>query len=136
VADGLKGFTLKKPQDILYFLGGIGVVAGLILSIISWLKLCSEACLATHSWRFCGCEFENIGITFFPILTVIYLLGWKNPLAYLVAGWMVAGALGSEVMFIFVQKYKIGHWCPICLSIAASMSKWLVGSSKIRTFCF
>jgi len=31
-------------------------------------------------------------------------------------------ALGSEVMFIFVQKYKIGHWCPICLSIAASLA--------------
>ena len=30
--------------------------------------------------------------------------------------------LGSEMMFIYVQKYKIGSWCPICLSIATALT--------------
>lgn len=30
--------------------------------------------------------------------------------------------LGAEVVFIYVQKYKIGSWCPVCLSIAAALT--------------
>lgn len=40
----------------------------------------------------------------------------------LFVGWAICGAIGSEVMFIYVQKYKIGSWCPVCLSIATSLT--------------
>ena len=34
---------------------------------------------------------------------------------------MILGALGAEIHFILIQKFKIGAWCPVCLSIAASV---------------
>lgn len=34
---------------------------------------------------------------------------------------MLAMGLGAESLFIYIQKYQIGHWCPVCLSIVASL---------------
>lgn len=117
----LEKFSLKKPNDLLFFVGGIGVLSGLALAIVSWLRLCSEDCAATHNWRFFGFEFEKLGLIFFFLLPVLYLFSRKYRVSALLAGAMVAGALGTEIMLILVQKYKIGHWCPVCLSIAAAI---------------
>jgi thiol-disulfide isomerase/thioredoxin len=35
---------------------------------------------------------------------------------------LAASGLGSEVMFVLSQKYLVGAWCPVCLSIAGCMA--------------
>lgn len=89
------------------------------MSVVSYAGVCSEACGDTHNWRCFGCQFELIGLLFFPLLAIIYAASHRSRFASVIASWMVAGALGSELWLIYVQKYKIGHWCPVCLSIAA-----------------
>lgn len=111
------GFT-----NWLYYLSGIAIIAGFVLSIVSWLHLCSSTCIEGHNYRLYGFPFETIGFVFFPILTAMHLLSRKFSILTTLVGWSICGALGSEIMFIYVQKYKIGSWCPVCLSIAATLA--------------
>lgn len=113
-------FSSPKHQW-LYIMATLGIVAGFILSIISWLEVCTQECAATHFYRLFGLKFETVGIIFFPLLFAVHWASfYKKQLSFIV-GLMLAGALGAEIVFIQAQKVLIGHWCPICLSIAASV---------------
>lgn len=109
-------------QKSLYGIATLGILAGLILSIISWLEICSDECAATHLYRLYGLKLEDIGLVFFPILLILHFGSLFRPILSTLVGIMLAGALGSEVIFIYAQKVLIGHWCPVCLSIAASIA--------------
>jgi hypothetical protein len=85
------------------------------------MSLCSHACLKSHEYRIFGYPFESIGILFFILLVGLHLLSRNFSSAGLAAGWLLAAGLGAELIFIYTQKYKIGAWCPICLSIAAAL---------------
>lgn len=111
-----------KQADILFYLSTIAIVAGFILSIISWLRICSQTCTEGHNYRLYGLTFETVGFIFFPLLTLVHLLSRKFPALTLLVGWALCASLGSEIMFIYVQKYKIGSWCPVCLSIAGCLA--------------
>ncbi len=113
--------TSKKvspAQNWLFGLTIFALTAGIALSIIAWLHICSEACAAGHKYRLYGIAFEPIGIAFFCVTLFIFLLSRKRPELRILVGAMVFGALGAEVTFTYAQKALIGHWCPICLSIA------------------
>ena len=98
----------------------LATLAGLVLSIVSLLKICSS-CSATAQYRVFGMDFGWFGIIFFVILAIVILLSkyldWTGWLASL----MIFSSAGAEVRFIWIQKYEIGQWCPICLSIAAAV---------------
>lgn len=111
-----------KLTNLLFYLASAAIIAGFVLSVVSWLKLCSSICVEGHNYRIYGLHFETIGFIFFPILTVMHMLTRKIPILGTLAGWSICGALGSEIMFIYVQKYKIGSWCPVCLSIACALT--------------
>lgn len=108
----------ERAKLWLYITGWVAWLGGMTFSVISYMGVCSEACGEAHNWRCFGCHFEMIGLLFFPLLAIFYAASRSSRLAALFASWMVAGAFGSEIWLIFVQKYKIGHWCPVCLSIA------------------
>lgn len=108
-------------QRWLYGISTFGILAGLVLSIISWLEICSQQCAAAHSYRLYGFRFEDIGMAFFPILLGLHIGSLKKTFLSFVAGLMLAGAIGAEMIFIHAQKVLIGHWCPVCLSIAAAV---------------
>lgn len=111
---------LPHKQNIwTFWIAGIALLAGFILSILSWLELCVEHCTATHDYMLLGLPFAWIGIPFFFTLVTTHFLSRAYPLFTTIAGWMIASALGAEIVFILVQKYQIGHWCPVCLSIAS-----------------
>lgn len=103
----------------LFIAGTLGIIAGFALSVISWLELCSQQCAAAHSYRLFGLKFEDIGMVFFPTLLALHLGSLFVPFLSFIAGLMLAGAIGAEMIFIHAQKVLIGHWCPVCLSIAA-----------------
>jgi protein-disulfide isomerase len=113
-----KGF----PFQWNFWLIGLALIVGLIFSILSWLELCVEHCSANQDYRLFHLPFAIIGMTFFTILILGHFLSLYYHFLSVLVGWMIASALGAEVMFIAVQKYQIGHWCPVCLSIAASVT--------------
>lgn len=106
----------------LFAIASIGIIAGFFLSIISWLEVCSDECAATHFYRLYGLKFEHIGIIFFPLLLILHFSSLIIPLLSSIVGLLLSAALGSEIIFIYAQKVLIGHWCPVCLSIAASLT--------------
>lgn len=58
--------------------------------------------------------FEWLGSVFFLTLGFLH---WKRKDHLLKLA--VTAGLGAETLFILIQKYEIGSWCPVCLSIAA-----------------
>ena len=108
----------KNIQDWLYFIIVLACLGALILSLVSWLRLCSESCSEVHNWRFLGLPFEYVGALFFGPLLLLLGFAKTNPRLMTLSGFCVAAAAGSELKFISLQKYQIGSWCPVCLSIA------------------
>jgi protein-disulfide isomerase/uncharacterized membrane protein len=100
---------------------GTAIVAGLVLSVLSALHICSEACRETAKFAIFGLDFGWFGIGFFAI-AVILLVGGRffAPATWLLS-LLLCAAAGAEVRFIWLQKYVIGAWCPVCLGIAATV---------------
>ncbi len=108
----------KRFSTGLYWIAAAGILGGFILSIISYLNVCAEACGGTHDYKLCGLSFECFGLIFFPVLGILHYFAWENKTASFITGLMLAFALGAEIDFILIQKYEIKSYCPICLSIA------------------
>lgn len=107
-----------KPR-YLFWITTFFLVAAIALTYISSLHICSEACAKGQDYRLLGLPFEYWGYVIIGVIFVVHLISQWNPIFEWLTTIMLAGALGSEAWFIYVQKYYIGHWCPICLSIAA-----------------
>lgn len=106
-------------QKISFWLIALALFLAFMLSIVSWLDICSLQCSTTKNFRLLGLPFAFIGMAFFPVLILIHFLSTKIPLLLPLVPLAIAGSVGSEVMFILIQKWQIGHWCPVCLGIAA-----------------
>jgi len=112
---------MSKLSRLLSILPGLAIVSGLILSFLSWYGVCTEACIEGHKYLMFGVKFEVVGIVYFALTGVLFLLS-KRYSALILPTWvMLVGGLGAEAMFILIQKFLIGHWCPICLGIALSV---------------
>lgn len=113
----------EKPRiSYWYLLASLAIFAGIILTAVSWLKLCSTTCNDAHNYRLFGMPFEFLGAAFFACVTFCHFGSLKWPS---LSRWMpllIASGLGAEAYFIAVQKFQIGSWCPVCLSIAASIA--------------
>jgi hypothetical protein len=63
-----------------------------------------------------------LGIAYF--CTVLLVL-WKRKkihlLDYLLAA-MVFSGIGAELRLLWIQKFIIGSWCPLCVSICCALS--------------
>lgn len=112
---------LYKNEGVYKILFGISLLAffsAFILSIISSIGLCTQECSDTQYYRFYGMPFAYVGIPFFALLVILqigslYFSSFSAPLKFL-----TAGAVGAEGMFLGIQEFDIGSWCPICVSIA------------------
>lgn len=111
----------SKHPPLHFWICGAGLLGAFLLTVLSYLQLCSQACAEGHTYRFFGLTFESIGLTVFPIALLLHFFSWRHPVLRSLTGWMICAILGGEVMMIYVQKYRIGSWCPVCLSIAASL---------------
>lgn len=104
----------------------LATLAGLGLSVASLLKICS-ACSETANYRVFGMDFGWFGIAFFAVLTVAVALRRRSSWSV----WCVASlffiSAGAESRFIWIQKYEIGEWCPICLALAAAVFTGCLG---------
>lgn len=106
-----------KFTKVVYWLA---VIAGLALSIVSQLKICS-ACSATANFSIFGMQFGWFGIVFFVVLLAVSAVRHRFSAADPLALLMVFSAAGAEARFIWLQKYVIEQWCPVCLWIATAV---------------
>lgn len=96
-------------------------VAGLVLSIMDLLEICSEACSETAKFTIFSLNFGWFGLAFFTTVLASLAARRRFPVAGLLMSLLLFGAAGAELHFIWLQKYVIGKWCPICLTIAATV---------------
>lgn len=99
----------------------LAIVLALILTVLSLMELCTTACVEGHDYRLFNLKFEHAGAMVVSALLCLHLYGRRYPLFSTVAGYFLGAAVGAELYFLYLQKYIIGHWCPICLGIATSI---------------
>ena len=95
--------------------------AGLILSVMSALNICTSACSEVSQYTIFGLDFGWFGVIYFGLLLgalgLHHLFAWAGRVVVL----LICAATGAELRFIWLQKYAIGKWCPLCLAIAATI---------------
>ena len=111
-----KSGRLPVPTETILWLGSI---AGLVVSVMSALNICNTACSEAALYTFLGLNIGWFGVIFFSTfigtLALLHRFVWAERIFTL----LVFAAAGAEVRFIWLQKYVIGRWCPLCLTIAA-----------------
>lgn len=89
----------SKLRKWLFAITAFSLLAGLILSIVSWLRLCSGACAESHNWRFFGGTFENLGLLFFCSCEHSFLALLEKSLALFPGGADDPWSFGSRDSF-------------------------------------
>lgn len=125
-ADTEKG-SLSLPDAITW----LASLAGVGLSIVALLEVCAS-CSETAAYRVFGLDFGWFGIGYFTLLTL--MLGLRRRLHRCggIVLLLAFAAAGAEARFIWIQKYDIGQWCPVCLSLAAAVFLVCVGATWER----
>lgn len=109
----------------------LAVLSGLVLSIVSLLKICSS-CSETANYRVFGLDFGWFGIGYFALMTIAVALRKQTEWFCWISALLVFSAAGAEARFIWIQNYEIGQWCPICLSLATAVFFACIGISWER----
>lgn len=99
----------------------LAATAGMGLSVASLLKICN-ACSETGRFSIFGMNFGWFGVAFFGVMMVAIALRNRFIPARWAGLFLVFSAAGAEARFIWIQKYVIGQWCPVCLGIAATVA--------------
>lgn len=113
---------LKSRVSFLTAVTWLSIAAGLVLSVMSELDICTESCAEAHTYRFAGMPFAWVGIPFFAVVFALVAGSKRFPVLGSLASLMLCGAIGAELHFVYIQKVIIGKWCPICLGIAAAVA--------------
>jgi len=101
----------------------ISVSAAWLVSIISVIEeMCMvSACRDTASFTVFGFNMGWFGIAYFSLVLVllwlrksIYRLDWT-------LGAIVFTGIGAELRLLWIQKYIIGGWCPLCVTICCAL---------------
>lgn len=126
-----KRFIPENFNDKMYILSGLAIIVALILTAVSILRLCSEQCSEGHNYLLFGMHFEIFGLIFLITVGCIHLMQRKYTNLLHVESLLFASAFGAELMFIIIQKYYIGKWCPVCLGIAACITVGMASFASI-----
>lgn len=101
-----------------YLLLWLLLLSGLVLSVLSGLKICSQMCSETAKYSLFGIDFGWFGTGFFSLMILILLLRRYIPAIGVILFISIWAAVGAEMRLIWIQKFDIGTWCPVCLCIA------------------
>jgi len=101
----------------------IAVSAGWLVSIFSVIEeMClATACRDTAGFSLFGFNMGWFGIAYFSLILALL---WLRNRAYVMA-WafsaMVFTGIGAELRLLWIQKYVIGGWCPLCVTICCTL---------------
>ncbi len=100
---------------------GLALFAGLVLSVMYSFDVCTEACSEAATYTIFGFNFSLFGIIFFSTAFLPLIARKRFPAAHIFLVFFMFCSAGAELHFIWLQKFEIGKWCPICLSIATAV---------------
>jgi uncharacterized membrane protein len=98
------------------------LAAGLVLSLLDWAGVCTEACAETSLYRFFGLPIPPLGAAYFTLAGAARLAGRRHRPSRAALAVLLAGGLGAEAVFTWIQAAVIGRWCPICVGVAACIA--------------
>src|SRR3990172_6966972 len=97
------------------------LAAAWVLSAMSLLGICSDGCGGTHLYRLFVFPLPPFGLGFFTLCGLAFLTRNRYRFSGFMIPVLLSGALGSEFVFVWIQKYVIGRWCLMCIGIALSV---------------
>ncbi len=100
----------------------VPIAAAFLLSALSWTGICTDACAEMHLYRFFGLPIPPIGAGYFAACSLAFLARRRSGYAGVAVTVLLAGALGSELVLVWIQKFVVGRWCPLCVGIAVSVA--------------
>ncbi len=115
----MEGAASARPQGA--FRDSVALVpfaAALLVSALSWVGVCTDDCAEMHLYRLFGVPLPPFGTGYFALGSAAFLARRRSRLAELAVTVLLAGALGAEAVFIWIQKFVVGKWCPWCVGIA------------------
>lgn len=108
--------VFRRPWMMVVLIS-LAFAAGFVLSLLSWFEVCTSACAEGTKFRLLGVPFAPFGILFFTIASCLWVLSFRNHYLLTPLKLLITAALGAELHFLYLQKFIIGKWCPLCLGI-------------------
>jgi len=136
----------RAPNRIKAFTIWTGFSVGLLCSVLSTTSLCADACSDAHKFTFLGVPLAFFGIGIFAAYGATAWLYLKKKRFGHFFPKLISIACGGEVVLLSIQKFIIGHWCPLCNVIAGAvltvggflLCEWLWSTARgiaIRRIC-
>ena len=127
---------IERPERAISYALWTLLSIALVGSILSAFGICSGACTDAEKYRLFGLRFSSVGTPFLimALLASLYrnhheqrtlqsLCPPAHRRAYnQIFDFMLAGAVGAEYLFFYIQKNLIGHYCPVCMIIAVAVA--------------
>ncbi len=94
--------------------------------LVSTFSVLQEMCLTTACRDTAGFTVLGINMGWFGIIyfTLLLLILWQRK-RHIRLNWalaaMVFTGVGAELRLLWIQKYVIGGWCPLCVSICCAL---------------
>ncbi len=98
------------------------IAAAAVLSVLSWLGVCAGGCIDTALYRMFGAPLPPFGVAYFVLCAIACIGSNRYKIFRTVLATLLFGALGAEIVFLWIQKFEIGKWCPLCVGIALSVA--------------
>jgi hypothetical protein len=125
-------FNAKRCNDVqsgdgnrrvLSVLLWIALSTGWLVSIFSVIQeMCMvSACRDTAGFTIFGLNMGWFGIAYFSLILVVLWLRKKDNRLDLLFAALVFSGIGAELRLLWIQKYIIGGWCPLCVTICCAL---------------
>jgi hypothetical protein len=101
----------------------LAVVTGWLVSTFSVIQeMCMvAACRDTAVFTIFGLNMGWFGISYFSLILIVLWLRKRDcRLDWAVAA-LLFGGIGAELRLLWIQKYVIGGWCPLCVTICCAL---------------
>lgn len=101
----------------------LAVSTGWLVSIFSVIEeMClATACRDTAGYTIFGVTMGWIGVAYFSLILIfLWLRNMVYWLDWVLAALVFAG-IGAELRLLWIQKYVIGGWCPLCITICSAL---------------
>jgi hypothetical protein len=101
----------------------LAISAGWLVSVFSVIEeMCMvSACRDTAGFTIFGLNMGWFGIAYFSLLLMVLWLRKKVCGLEWVLSALVFSGVGAELRLLWIQKYVIGGWCPLCVTICCAL---------------
>lgn len=101
----------------------LAVSAGWLVSTFSVIQeMCMvSACRDTASFTIFSFNMGWFGIAYFSLILIVMWLRKKDCRLDWVFSALLFSGIGAELRLLWIQKYVIGGWCPLCVTICCAL---------------